>query len=171
MLKIVFAASLSLAALGGSASAQAPAAGAAVSAGTAVKDSKGGDVGTVTRVDGQYYVVKTDKHEVRLPASSFTPHQGALLFGLTRDQLNAEVEKTLAAAAAKIAPGAAVVDAAGGAVGTVTAVEADSVTVKLASGTLVRLPKAGVAPGPNGLVVGSTAAQLEAAAKGSGAGG
>jgi preprotein translocase subunit YajC len=161
----LIAASLSFALPAAAAWAQAPA--AAVSVGTLVKDTNGGEVGTVTRVDGQFYVIKTDKHEVRLPATSFTPHEGALLFGLTRDQLNAEIEKQLAAAAEKIAPGAAVADAAGGAVGTITAVDAESVTVKLASGTLVRLPKAAVAPGPNGAVVGSTAAQLEAAAKGS----
>lgn len=164
----LIAAALILVPVSGAALAQAPQ--AAVAAGTAVKDAKGGDVGTVVRLDGQFYIVKTDKHEVRLPVSSFTPSNGVLLFGLTRDQLNAEVEKTLASAAEKIAPGAAVGDQAGGAVGTITAVDAESVTVKLASGTLVRLPKAAVAPGPNGAVVGSTAAQLEAAAKGSATG-
>jgi len=157
------AAFLSLAAAPTAVDAQAPSAG--IAAGMAVKDTNGGDVGTVLRVDGQFLVVKTDKHEARLPASSFTPHNGALLFGMTRDQLNAAVEQQLAAAAASIAPGAAVADSRGGAVGTVSAVDSDSVTIKLASGTLVRLPKNGVAPGPNGLVTGSTAAELEAAAK------
>ncbi|MDB5693728.1 MAG: hypothetical protein JWO81_2791 [Alphaproteobacteria bacterium] len=140
-------------------------AGAAISAGMAVKDTNGDDVGTVTKVDGQFVVVKTDRHEVRLPATAFTPHQGALLFGMTRDQLNAEIEKNLAAAASKIAPGGAVSDASGGAVGTITAVDAQSVTVKLVTGTEVRLPRSAVAPGPNGIVVGNTAAQLDAAAK------
>jgi len=162
--KMLFAASLSLAAMAAPAAAQ-PSAAPAISAGMAVKDAQGGEVGTVARVDGQYYVIKTDRHEVRLPASSFTPSNGALLFGMTRDQLNAEVEKALTASAARIAPGAAVADQAGGAVGTITAVDAESVTVKLASGTLVRLPKAAVAAGPGGAVIGSTAAQLEAAAK------
>ena len=86
---------------------------------------------------------------------------------MTRDQLNAETERALAAASAKIAAGAAVSDAAGGAVGTITAVDAQWVTVKLVSGTEVRLPRSAVAPGPNGAVVGDTAAQLEAAAKAS----
>jgi preprotein translocase subunit YajC len=168
-MKTIFLASLCLGAalsVAVPAAAQAPA-GAAFSAGMAIKDINGGDVGTVTRVDGQFLIVKTDKHEVRLPATSFTQHQGALLFGMTRDQLNAEVEKSLAAAAAKIAPGAAVSDAAGGAVGTITAVDPQWVTVKLVSGTELRLPRNAVAPGPNGAVVGSTAAQLEAAAKAS----
>jgi preprotein translocase subunit YajC len=158
-LKTIILASLSLG-FAFPASAQAPAA-----LGMTVRDTAGGEVGTVTKVEPGFVVVKTDKHEVRLPATSFTPHQGALLFGMTRDQLNAETEKALAAAAAKIAPGAAVSDSAGVAVGTLSAVDADFVTVKLSSGAEVRVPRAGVAPGASGVVVGTTLAQLEAAAK------
>ncbi len=36
--------------------------------------------------------------------------------------------------------------------------------MKLTSGKLVRLPRAAIAPGPNGGVIGMTAAELEAAA-------
>jgi preprotein translocase subunit YajC len=160
--KILIALSLSAAALSAPALAQPP---VGISAGMTVKDTAGGTVGTVARVDGGYVIVKTDKHEVRLPANSFTPHEGALLFGMTQAQLNAEVEKSLAAAAAKIAPGAAVTGTAGAAVGTITAVDDQTVTIKLASGNLVRVPRTGVASGPNGVVVGATAADLEAAAK------
>jgi preprotein translocase subunit YajC len=173
LMKTIFLASLGLG-LAAPAAAQPPAptpapapAAGAIAVGMAVKDASGGDVGTVTKVDGQFLVVKTDKHEVRLPATSFTPHNGTLLFGMTRDQLNAETERALAAAAAKIVAGAAVSDSAGGAVGTITAVDAQWVTVKLTSGTEVRLPRAAVGVGTNGVVVGSTAAQLEAAAKAS----
>jgi preprotein translocase subunit YajC len=130
----------------------------------AVKDTQGGDVGTVTRVEPGFVTLKTDKHEVRLPTASFTPHDGVLLFAMTRDQLNAETEQALAAAQAKIAPGAAVSGPSGGAVGTIVAVDPQFVTIKLVSGSEVRLPRSGVAAGPNGVVVGSTAAQLEAAA-------
>jgi preprotein translocase subunit YajC len=143
------------------------AAPAAITVGMAVKDTNGGDVGTVTKVDGAFVMVKTDKHEARLPANSFTPHEGALLFGMSRDQLNAAIEQQLAAANAKLVPGAAVSDPAGAAVGTITATDANSITVKLQSGLQVRLPRTGVAPGPNGAVVGMTAAALEAAAKAS----
>jgi preprotein translocase subunit YajC len=165
-IKSIFLASLCLAlAVPAAAQAPAPAAGAAITVGMAVKDTQGGDVGTVTKVEPGFITLKTDKHEVRLPATSFTPNQGVLLFAMTRDQLNAATEQALAQAAAKIAPGAAVSDSSGGAVGTITAVDPQFVTVKLASGNEVRLPRTGVAPGPNGVVVGSTAAQLEAAAK------
>lgn len=163
MRKILIALSLSAAAaLPGAAAAQPP---AGISAGMTVKDTAGGTVGTVARVETGFVIVKTDKHEVRLPANSFTPHEGALLFGMTQAQLNAEVEKSLAAAAAKIAPGASVTGTAGAAVGTITAVDDQTVTIRLASGNLVRVPRSGVAPGPNGVVVGATAADLEAAAK------
>lgn len=163
---IALALSLSTAGLA-VAHAQAPAAPAAapVAAGMAVKDTQGGDVGTVVSTDGQFIVIKTDKHEARLPVASFTPHDGALLFGMSRDALNAEIEKSLAAGSAKIAAGATVTGTGGATVGTIAAVDAQSVTIKLASGNLVRVPRSGVAPGPNGVVVGTTAAQLEAAAK------
>lgn len=165
-IKSVLLASLCLGfAIPAAAQAPAPPAGAAATVGMAVKDTQGGDVGSVIKVEPGFLVVKTDKHEVRLPSSSFTPHDGVLLFGMTRDQLNAETERALAAAAAKIAPGAAVSDSSGGAVGTISAVDPQFVTVKLASGAEVRLPRSAVAPGPNGAVVGTTAAQLEAAAR------
>jgi preprotein translocase subunit YajC len=142
----------------------AQAAQAGIAAGAQVKDTNGGDVGTVTKVDGQFVVLKTDRHEVRLPVASFTAHQGHFLMALTRDQLNAEVDKTKAAADAKLVAGAAVAGSQGGNVGTIDAIDAQFVTVKLASGKLVRLPRAAVAPGPNGGVIGMTVAELEAAA-------
>lgn len=160
----IFLASLALG-LAAPAVAQAPAASAAMHVGMMVKDTNGGEVGTVTQVEPGFVTVKTDKHEVRLPAASFAPHEGALLFAMTRDQLNAQTEQALAAAAAKIGPGAAVSDTSGGAVGTVTAADPEWVTVKLVSGTELRLPRSSVAANSHGAVVASTAAQLEAMAK------
>jgi preprotein translocase subunit YajC len=132
--------------------------------GAKVSDANGGEVGSISKVDGQFVVVKTDKHEVRLPVTSFTAHNGGFLFGMTRDQLNAEVEKTLAAANAKIVAGASVTGSQGGNVGTIEAIDDQFVTVKLVSGKKVRLPRVAVAPGPNGAVIGMTVAELEAAA-------
>jgi hypothetical protein len=161
---VILLSSLGLAAASVPASGQqAPA--ASISAGMSVRDTAGAEVGTVASVDGQYLVVKTDRHEVRLPASSFTPSNGTLLFGMTRDQLNAEVDKAKAAADAKIVAGAAVTGAGGAEVGTIEAADAEFVTLKLKSGASVRLPRKGVAGGPNGVVTSLTAAELEAAAK------
>ena len=141
-------------------------AAAAVVAGAVVKDTKGGVVGTIVRVDGPNLVLKTDRHEATLPVSSFTPTDEGALFGMTRDQLNAEVDKALAAANAQIVAGATVKGAAGAVVGTIEAVDDQFVTLKLASGASVRLPRNAVAGGPTGPVTSLTADQIEAAAKG-----
>ncbi len=121
-------------------------------------------MGTVSRVDGQFVILKTDKHEARLPVSSFTAHNGGLLVAMTRDELNAAVEKTMAEASQKITVGAIVSGSQGGTVGTINALDEQFVTVKLGSGKLVRLPRTSIAPGPNGAVIGMTVAELEAAA-------
>ena len=151
------------------AAAQQAAAQASMAAGAKVSDAQGGEVGTITKVEGQFVVLKTDKHEVRLPVTSFTAHNGGFLFGMTRDQLNAEVEKTVAAANAKLVAGATVTGSQGGNVGTIEAIDDQFVTVKLTSGKKVRLPRAAIAAGPNGGVIGMTVAELEAAAGAAGA--
>jgi preprotein translocase subunit YajC len=133
--------------------------------GMMVKDTAGGIVGTVTKVGNGLVTVKTDKHEAILPISSFTPNKGALLFAMTQAQLDADVEKQDAAAAAMFKEGARVRGTGGVDAGTITALDADSVTLKLASGTSVRVPRSGIAAAADGLVVGMTAEQLEAAAR------
>ena len=141
-------------------------AAAAVTAGATVKDTKGGVVGTITKVEGGNLILKTDRHEVSLPVSSFTATDEGALFGMTRDQLNAEVDKAKAAANAQVVAGATVKGAAGATVGTIEAVDDQFVTLKLASGASVRLPRNAVAGGPDGPVTSLTLDQLEAAAKG-----
>jgi preprotein translocase subunit YajC len=153
------------------AQAQAPAPAPAASAvagfnvGATVKDTAGGVVGTVSKVDAQNVTLKTDKHEVPIPRSSFTATKDGLLFGMTRDQFNAAVDAQLAAAQAKMVVGATVVGSAGASVGTIEAMDDQYVTIKLTSGSSVRLPRASVGAGPNGPVIGMTAADLEAAVK------
>lgn len=154
------------------ANAAAPAANTAgqaqISAGAQVSGPQGAPVGTIASVDGDFAVVKTDKHEVRLPKTAFAAGPNGLVIGLSREALNASVEQSLGKLDDVLKAGAAVSGAQGAAVGTVQAVEGDLVTVKLTSGKSVRLPKSGFAPGPNGLVIGLTAQQLEQAAGGTG---
>jgi hypothetical protein len=121
----------------------------AQASGTQVVDTSGAAVGTVVRLDGAN-------------KTSFTPNEGKLLFGMTQAQLNAEVEKSLAEAAAAVAPGATVKGSGGTVVGTIEAVEADLVTIKLQSGNLVRIPRSGVAGSNGEVVIGMTAQELEA---------
>lgn len=125
-----------------------------------VVDPSGGAVGTVTGLKGDMLILKTDKHEVQLPLTSFTADQGKLLFGMTAAQLNAETEKALAAANAAVAVGANVFGSDGTQAGTIEALDDQLVTIKLASGQSVKLPRSGVAGSPKGAVLGVTTAQL-----------
>jgi hypothetical protein len=105
---------LALALAGSAASAQqaAPAgqapAAAGFSAGAKVTDTAAGEVGTILRDDGAFAILKTDKHEVRLPKTSFTAHNGGFVIAMTRDQVNAAVEEALTEANKKIVAGASV---------------------------------------------------------------
>ena len=142
------------------AAAQAP---ASISVGMQVVDASGGPVGTVKSVQGDNILVKTDRHEALLPKNSFTPAEGKLLFGMTQAQLNAEIEKGLAAADASIAAGATVKGAGGATVGTIDTATADAVTITLASGTKVQLARTAVRGNADGTVtIGLSAEQLEA---------
>ena len=60
------------------------------------------------------------------------------------------IEKDKAAAEASLAVGAPVKDSAGASVGTIEAIDAEFVTIKLASGKSVRLPRNGIAGSANG---------------------
>jgi hypothetical protein len=62
-----------------------------------------------------------------------------------------------------LAVGARVSDPQGGEVGTVSRVEGGNVTLKLASGKVVRLDRSAVGGSANGAVTGTAAAELEAA--------
>jgi hypothetical protein len=152
----------SLALAGASTGAPAIAQTAAeVSVGTNIVDTAGGAVGTVTAVQGDNLLVKTDKHEVAIPRASFTPSDKGLLFALTREQLNAQVDAKLAEPIVSV--GATVYDPQGAVVGTVKEFDQSFVTVQLPK-IAVQLPVGAFARGPKGPVIGETAASLEAKA-------
>jgi preprotein translocase subunit YajC len=134
------------------------------SVGTQVLDSSGGTVGTVTAVNGDVVTVKTDKLDANLGKASFAEQDGKLYIGMTQADLNAAVEKEQAAAEASLAVGAEVKDSAGASAGTIEAIDAEFVTIKLASGKSVRIPRTGIAGSSNGAVIGLTAADLEKSA-------
>ena len=140
----------------------APAASAAITAGMKVVDDKGGEVGTVVEVKGDTVTVRTDKHQAAFARSSFTLAQGKLLFGMTRQQLNEAVERSLAEAQAKLVPGATVTGSQGAVVATIDAIDDSFATLKLLSGKLIRIPRPSLGAGPNGGVLGLTAQELEA---------
>lgn len=139
----------------------APTAAAEAGVGARVVDTAGGEVGVVTSVQGDNLVVKTDRHEVAIPRSSFTSTEKGLLFALTREQLNAQVEATLSEPLLEV--GATVYDPQGGIVGTVKTFDESLATVQLSS-IAVQLPVSAFVRGPKGPVIGETAASLEAKA-------
>jgi hypothetical protein len=138
-------------------------AAAPIAPGMQIVDTTGASVGTVSAIQGDNVLVKTDKHETLVPKASFTVNNGKLLFGMTQAQLNAEVEKGLAAAEASVAQGATVKGANGKVLGTIDTVDAESVTMKLPSGQLVKMPRQSVRGNVDGTVTsGLTSEQLEA---------
>ena len=135
---------------------------AAIHVGATVTDTAGGTVGTITAVNGTTVTLRTDKHEVPIPVGSFATSGTQVVFGMTRDQLNAAVEQANAASQAAFAVGAQVHDRDGALVGTVAALDADVVTVQMDT-QRIRLPRSALAGSANGLVTGATIAELRAA--------
>jgi hypothetical protein len=140
--------------------AQAPA--PQVAAGTAITGPAGQPVGTVVSVVGTDAVVRTDKYDVRVPIASMRVDAKGAVIGMTRDQLNAGIEDALAKVNQLLVVGAPVYDPAGGNVGNVDLIEDQFVTLKLPSGKSVRLARSGFSMGRHGLLIGLTAAQIEA---------
>ena len=132
----------------------------AVTVGMQVVDATGQPVGTVASRRDDSVTVKTDKHEVPLSTSSFAVRDGKAYFGMTQAQLNAEYEKSLAAAQASLTPGSVVKGLNGQRLGTIDSIDDQKVVLKLDSGQSVELPRSGVAGGPDGAVVGITAEDL-----------
>ncbi len=140
--------------------AMAQPAAAAVKVGMPVVDVSGAAVGTITSRKDDSVTLKTDRHEIPLQAGSFTVQAGKAYFGMTRAEVNAEYEKMLAEAKASLVPGAVVNGLGGARLGTIAAIDDQTVTVKLDSGQSVQLPRSGVAGRPDGAVVGITAEEL-----------
>jgi len=140
---------------------------AGVNVGMQVTDAAGGLVGTVTAIKGENLLVKTAKHEALLPKSSFTVANGKLLFGMTQAQLDAEIEKNLAAANAAIAAGATVKGTGGTAVGKIESVADGNVVIALDGGKKIQVPQTALRGNADGSVtIGYTADQLQALVQG-----
>jgi preprotein translocase subunit YajC len=141
-----------------------------VKAGATVLDTKGGTVGTIASVSNNVAVVDTGTVKAGVPTSAFAQGDKGLVMAMTKVELEAAAQGSQAQTTAAITPGAAVADTSGGAVGKIDSVDGGFAVVATPNAK-VRLPKAAFAKGPNGLVIGMTLAQLEAAAKGAGPGG
>ena len=144
------------------AAAAAPAAAPAVTAGASVTDTTGAPVGTIESVNGGNAVLSTGTVKAAVPVASFAKGPNGLVIGITKADLEAKVQA--ATKPTDIAAGMTVSGPNGAAVGKVDSVNGDLVTVATAN-SKAQLPKTAFARGPNGLVIGMTADQIDAAAK------
>lgn len=160
---------LALSMLPAMASAQAPspaappAAAGMVTIGMPVVDARGGAVGTVTALAADGVTVKTDKHLAVIPRSGVIVNKDKAVIGMTQVELNAQIEKAIAAAPMpELAVGGTVKGSAGTSIGTLEVVSADSVTIKLTDGKLIAIPRTSIAAvaGGGGRIA-LTAAQLD----------
>ncbi|MBB3692390.1 hypothetical protein [Sphingomonas sp. BK580] len=154
--------------------AQAPATGAAtVATGATVYDTSGGVVGTVESTDGTNAVVNTGTVKAAIPLTSLGQGAQGPVLAMTKAQLEAAAGQQQAQATAdfksKLVPGATVYGTGGTQLGTIKSVDASGVTLTTADGPVV-LPTSGFGPGPQGIVLGMTAAQLKAAMTAAGGG-
>lgn len=137
------------------------------SVGMQVVDAKGGAVGTITALSADGITIKTDKHRALIPRSDVTVKNGKAVIGMTQAQVNVQIEKALAAAPKlDLVVGGTVKGSAGTSIGTLDAVSADSVTIKLTDGNRIAIPRTSIAAeaGGGGRIA-LTAAQLDALVK------
>jgi hypothetical protein len=132
--KLFAAAALSLATLSGSAFAQA----ASVTAGATVYDPQGGEVGKVDSVTNGVAVVNTGTHSVALPVDKFATSDKGPVISVTKVELDKIAADADAQAAAQLdaalVAGAAVVDNAGAALGTIDKIDGDNIILTTEKG-------------------------------------
>jgi hypothetical protein len=132
--------------------------------GMAVVDTLGAPVGTITAIAADTVTVKTARHQAQLPKTSLTISEGKALFGLSQADLDASVERTLAATGLKV--GATVKGKGGASVGTIDALDGENVTIRLSGGQRISIPRTGIAVDVDGGgLIGLTASELEAQVK------
>ncbi|MFD1951018.1 hypothetical protein ACFSGX_09600 [Sphingomonas arantia] len=155
-------------AAGSATTATAPASAAAsVKVGATVTDTSGGTVGTIKSIEGDLAVLSTGTVEVRLPLTSFAAGANGPVIALTKSQVESAASGATAERQAKLSAqikaGTTVMDASGGTVGKIEAVDGEFATVATTKNK-VKLPVSSFAAGANGPVIGMTAAELDAAA-------
>jgi preprotein translocase subunit YajC len=152
--------------------ATAPAGGApasataAVATGATVYDTSGGVVGTVASTDGTNAVIDTGTNKAAVPLTSLGKGAQGPVLAMTKAQLDAaagaQQQQASAAFRSQLVAGASVYGSGGTKLGTIKAVDASMVTLTTDKGD-AKLPVAGFGPGPQGVTIGMTAAQLSTA--------
>ncbi|WP_375395919.1 hypothetical protein [uncultured Sphingomonas sp.] len=141
---------------------------AAATIGATVYDSAGGVVGTISSVTADAIVISTGAHDVAVPPASVGSGAKGPTMAMTKAQLDAafvqQQDQANAALKSQLVAGAAVYGSDGATqVGTIKVADAQYVTLTTSTGGEAKLPVAGFSSGPKGLLIGMTAAQLNAA--------
>jgi hypothetical protein len=170
--KILTAAALSLATISGAAFAQAA---ASVAAGATVYGSDGSAVGTIDKVENGVASLNTGAHTVALPLDKFGKSDKGPTIAVTKAQLDQLAEQASAQVAAKVdaalVAGAAVVDTAGTALGTVDKIDGENIVLKTDAGAVTLTRKYFALAPSGGLMALVTKDQVEATINGAGGGG
>ncbi|URW76583.1 hypothetical protein M9980_05055 [Sphingomonas donggukensis] len=146
---------------------------AAPAVGATVVDTTGATVGTIESISGAVAVINTGSAKVGYPLASMTPGPKGPIIALTKAALEAsyaeQAAKAQADLQAKLVAGTAVRSLNGGTqVGTIKTADAEFVTLTTAKGD-VRLPKSGFSLDAQGVIIGMTAEQFNAAISGAAA--
>lgn len=155
------------------ATAGATATGSTPVVGATVYDTSGGEVGRVDSLAQGAVVIDTGTNKVAVPATSIGAGAKGPTMAMTKSQLDAAYQQQAAQAQAglqaKLVAGTAVSGVNGAPVGTIKAADAEFVTLTTTKGD-VKLPVKGFSTGPSGnVIIGMTAAQLDAAISGAAA--
>lgn len=148
-------------------SAPAPAQTAAgPTVGATVYDAQGAEVGKIESVADGNAVVFTGTNRGTIPLSSFGTSPKGPTLGMTRAQLDEAAVKAAAAAIeqlrARLTPGTEVRGTAGAVVAKVKALDGDNVVMTTSRGE-VRVPVTGVGVNAQGVFIGMTQAEFDAA--------
>lgn len=131
--------------------------------GATVYDSAGAVLGTIQQVTPQAVVIDVGGKPAALAPSAVGSGLRGLQVAITRAEVEAQTNQAQGAnLQQQLVAGAQVRGAAGAVVGTVKSSTAQTVTITTLKGD-AQLPVTGFAAGPNGPVIGLTAAQLDAA--------
>jgi hypothetical protein len=137
--KLVWAAALAMAATPAALSARD------VAVGETIYGSQGAAVGTVAEVGNGTVTIDTGKHKAALPADAIGEVDGKPAIGMTKEELDGQLDAMVAEQNAKLSAalvaGAAVADVEGAALGTVKSVDASGVVVESAHGAFTLQPQ------------------------------
>jgi hypothetical protein len=155
-------AALALPAMAQAQTAPAAQAAAAPKAGDTVYDGAGAEVGKIENISSAGAVVFTGTTRATIPLDRFGTSPKGPTLGLTKAQLEAAMAGASSQLKAKLVPGAEVRGSDGAVLGTVKAATDQQVTLT-AGGKDVNVPIAGIGATDQGLTMGLTSEQFQAA--------